>query len=88
VRTHCSRQPPHTLCSSVNTFPWDCKRPLHSLCLLPVCPAQAEVSAVNSERERIRANAAQAEQRITALETELETAKQVRGPLCFGMISV
>lgn len=39
---------------------------------------QAEVSAVNAERERIRNNASQAEQRIAALENELETAKQVR----------
>lgn len=38
------------------------------------------MSAVISERERIRENVVQAEARITALETELETAKQVRGP--------
>lgn len=42
------------------------------------------MSAVNSERERIRSNAAQAEQRVTALENELETAKQVRLACCVG----
>lgn len=46
------------------------------LLLLPVC-SQAEVSAVNTERERIRGNATQAEQHITALENELESSKQV-----------
>jgi hypothetical protein len=43
-----------------------------------VLAAQAEVSAVNSERDCIRSNANQAEQRIATLESELEAAKQVR----------
>lgn len=54
-----------------------------ALCMLSA--AQAEVSAVNSERERIRSNASQAEQRTAALESELEAAKQVMRQLPYRM---
>lgn len=50
---------------------------MHSLLLRMLPPLQAEVSAVNSERERLRDSANAAGERIAALESELETAKQV-----------
>lgn len=51
--------------------------PPHVLTLLLV---QAEVAAVNAERERIRSSAAHSLERIAALETELDVAKQVGPP--------